>query len=590
MRYLQTDFPVLNAESYDDGYLFRGIVHKQSPGDLPFTEDPPASRKRKGKDVTVDQDEGEKGKKRGRGRPRLDRNDQTQAERRRTQIRLAQRAYRNRKESAITELESQVRDLKEVNDEMRDAFQRLLDSATREGVLARVPEFGQQLQKLQELVRRPRQYGAEEDESALHADVEDSPRGSLPESAESPSTQGTTTTEAKHHPPEQMYGDLSITLERDVQPQSHSLVDLTYSSISDDSGNYQIIAAPTIENASFAPDTSSTFSSAPDTWSFSPWSSLPLPASMAYQESGFARRLHRYTAEKAAYLICMKNPPHETMTRVFGFARLFETTDQIRERTLATLAKTRDQSLHNWNYPFYNLGGAGTHFPDSSRDSGGSRDDGEGAPRTSGFRFGPMDEVTSHIRDSLLTISQDIRMPGLQGLFWDCDEVEWYMRLNGVLVPDVATDFCSVHVQSGSFHYQEVRHQGADADATHSAAPGSASLFAPVHSHDGTSMATSPAMGDAWQQANASDEFTGAAAAQTTIHGMTQGFAGSSLQTYGSPSVADPLSTDGKLVQLDIAKFLNGLTSRGTCLGRTPGFRPNDVDAAFWESVITEHE
>ncbi|RYP86388.1 hypothetical protein DL769_000772 [Monosporascus sp. CRB-8-3] len=589
MRYPQADSPVLNAETYDDGYQFRGIVHKPPPGDPPFMEDPSASRKRQGKEVIGDQDEGEGGKKRARGRPRLNPKDQTQGERRRTQIRLAQRAYRNRKESAITELESQVRHLKEVNDEMRDAFQQLLDSATRQGLLARTPEFAQQLQKLQALLKRPREDGAEEHESALDAGVEDSPRGSQPESAKSPSPQGATIEEAKHNQPEQLYGGLLIAPEPGPQQQSHSLDGLMYSSMNDHSGNYQIIAAPTIENASFALNTSSMFGSAPDSWSFSPWNSLPIPASMAYQESGFARRLHRYAAEKAACLICMKNPPPENMARVFGFARLFETTDQIRERTLATLAKTRAQSLHNWNYPFYNLGGAGTHFPDSGR---GSRDDGEGAPRTSGFRFGPMDEATSHIRDSLLTISQNIRMPGLQGPFWDCDEVEWYMWLNGVLVPDVATDFCSARIQPGSFHYQEVHHQEADADAPHSAAPGSASLFAPAHSYDGTSMATSPAMGDAWQHANANGEFMGAAAAQTAIHGMTQGFAGSSLQNYGPPSVADPLSgsAGGKLVQLDITKFLDGLTSRGACLGRTPGFRPKDVDAAFWESVIVGYE
>ncbi|RYP69645.1 hypothetical protein DL771_006009 [Monosporascus sp. 5C6A] len=587
MRYSQADLPVLDAESYHDGYQFRGVVHKQPRGEPPFMEDPPASRKRKGKDGMADQDEGEEGKKRGRGRPRLNPKDQTPTERRRTQIRLAQRAYRNRKESAIAELESQVRDLKEVNDEMRNAFQQLLDSAARQGVLALAPEFGQQLQRLQALVRRPREDGAEEEEWALHADVEDSPRCSQQESARSPSTQGAITAEAEHNQPEQLYGDLLVALERDAQPQSHSLAGPTYSSMIDDSGNYQIIAAPTMENASFALNTPSMCSSAPDTWPFSPWSSLPVPASMAYQESGFARRLHRYTTERAAYLICMKNPPPEKMRRVFGFATLFETTDKIRERTLATLAKTRDLSLHNWNYPFHNLGGAGTHFPDSSR---GSKDDGEGAPQTSGFRFGPMDEATSHIRDSLLTTSHNIRMPDLQGVFWDCDEVEWYMRLNSVLVPDVPADFCSVHVQPGSFHYQEARHQEVDADAPHSV--GSALPFAPAHSHDGTPMAASSAMGDAWQQANASGEFMGAAAAQTAIHGMTQGFAGSSLQTYGSSSLADSLSgsAGGELVRLDITMFFNSLVSRAVCLGRTAGFRPKDVDAAFWESVLIEHE
>ena len=67
----------------------------------------------------------------------------TLSQRRRTQIRLAQRAYRNRKENAITELEAQVRDLKEANSAMRSAVQQVFESsANNPHILAQAPELG----------------------------------------------------------------------------------------------------------------------------------------------------------------------------------------------------------------------------------------------------------------------------------------------------------------------------------------------------------------------------------------------------------------------------------------------------------------
>lgn len=64
----------------------------------------------------------ERSKKRSRGRPRLDTRDETAQDRRRTQIRLAQRAYRNRKDTAITTLEDKVKDLEDANENMSKEF------------------------------------------------------------------------------------------------------------------------------------------------------------------------------------------------------------------------------------------------------------------------------------------------------------------------------------------------------------------------------------------------------------------------------------------------------------------------------------
>lgn len=64
-------------------------------------------RTRKRKSDGSDSDgEGE----RRRGRPRVEKPDESAADRRRTQIRMAQRAYRQRKESTLEELRKRVSD------------------------------------------------------------------------------------------------------------------------------------------------------------------------------------------------------------------------------------------------------------------------------------------------------------------------------------------------------------------------------------------------------------------------------------------------------------------------------------------------
>ena len=521
------------------------------------------------------------------------------SQRRRTQIRLAQRAYRNRKENAITELEAQVRELKEANSEMRSAAQQVFASASNPHVLAQAPALGHQLRRLEALVRRSREAEADAEEDldagSLDPDSDETARSSqwratLAATASSLSENAGTATRRGHS--EQLYGDILVPREPAIPPQQQQqqpyacpvgIVGGGGGGI----GNYQIIAAPTMENASFATSgssssyvfTTSTSGAATGTGaghgggtppaapsssssSFSPWSALPMPASGAYAETGFARRLHRFTTERAAYLICMRNPPPEKMMRVFGFARLFETTEQIRERTIAVLARTRDQPLHNWNYPFHHLGGAGTHFAQSRREPGGF-DGGAGGgggsggvgtgrangdPQTAGFRFGPMDATTSQIRDSLLTISQNIRMPGLQGLFWDCDEVEWYMRQNGVVIPDVAADFCPVGVlRAGCFQYQDVRHEDRESHPRKANVP------------DDEAPATLPPAAGAAGAWHYADPGAGGMP-MAPQHGFAAPHASIPENPYQHAAASDPMSSAStrKAVHLDITKFLNG--------------------------------
>ncbi|PGH10164.1 hypothetical protein AJ79_05519 [Helicocarpus griseus UAMH5409] len=87
---------------------------------------------------------------RKRGRPRLDTRDETAAERRRTQIRLAQRAYRSRKDAAISVLNQRVAELEDTVEQMARSFLTFNDEAMDSDLLSSRPELAQQLRRVTE--------------------------------------------------------------------------------------------------------------------------------------------------------------------------------------------------------------------------------------------------------------------------------------------------------------------------------------------------------------------------------------------------------------------------------------------------------
>lgn len=64
-------------------------------------------------------------------------------QRRRTQMRLAQRAYRHRKDTAITTLEQRVRELERTNDDMSKEFSKFYDLLHSERILDAAPNTSQ---------------------------------------------------------------------------------------------------------------------------------------------------------------------------------------------------------------------------------------------------------------------------------------------------------------------------------------------------------------------------------------------------------------------------------------------------------------
>ncbi|KAI4617742.1 hypothetical protein J4E83_006074 [Alternaria metachromatica] len=98
-------------------------------------------------------DDGGAGGKKARGRPRVDTQDATAADvyqRRRTQIRLAQRAYRQRKETTIASLKSQSTQLHSIIEQMNKAFLKLNESTVKSGLLQLNPSLAQEFKLVTE--------------------------------------------------------------------------------------------------------------------------------------------------------------------------------------------------------------------------------------------------------------------------------------------------------------------------------------------------------------------------------------------------------------------------------------------------------
>ncbi|XXG96192.1 hypothetical protein Hte_002473 [Hypoxylon texense] len=469
MRYLHTNLPVLSAEQYDNGRYPKRVASKVNA--KPTTtvvaiDDGPNPRKRGRNRADIGVPEPAEETKRSRGRPRLETKDQTPTERRqrrRTQIRLAQRAYRNRKENAITDLQAKIDDLKDVNNEINSAYQDLFDYASRRGLLAQAPEFGQQLQRLQTLIKKTQEKDSPKDseEESPEGNSDDNAREAQPAEDVTPLEQEEIITVQPEPVPEpqsqpqatHLWAGLMMSHEPVAQHmQETSTSNLDPALTNPPPHEYEIITAPTAENASFGPslsvDANAWGSAAQANWAPHPWNRLTGPRTMATNEWAFARRLHRSTVERAYSLVNMPNPPPARISRVFGFVMLFETLDEIKTRTRATLDRIRDEPLNYWEHPFHQLGGSGTHFSDGV--DGSSSIAGSSSYQSTGFGMGPFNERATRVRDTYLGVSQYINMSGWEGTWFDAGEVETYLAQNGVVIP-TAADIHTVEVQPGAF-------------------------------------------------------------------------------------------------------------------------------------------
>ncbi|KAI0907366.1 hypothetical protein F4823DRAFT_564843 [Ustulina deusta] len=627
MRYIKGPLDVLNAEQYDDGrYTSRRGLYKADAHVLSATTGPPNTKKRERKVSQNDRAEPTEEIKRARGRPRLEGGDsRDMKERRKEQIRLAQRAYRNRKETAITDLEAKVAGLEASNQELNATFRSLLmEYVDKHAINAQIPELGRRLQQFQAVLnqRCSEAAGHRSDEATSDAklsvdsavpdqsQLESQTVGDRPEPqpAALPATQQ----------PQQLLGGIIVTHEPEppsiIQDSGHPSDDPL------EDASYTFVRMPNLENASFGFNLGFLDNPMQSQWSLPNWESLPVFDSGAFLERTLGRRIHRRTTEKAAVLLAMKNPPSEAILRVFGFVRNYASLDDIRQRVKNTLSRSADEDMNAYAQPFHHIGGSGTHFAGDAKTVSFTG----GAPfPNSGFGMGPFNEKTTAVRDDLLDNLQRTNLPGWQGEWFDSYDIEKYLAQKSINLPQGGDGY--VEIPPGDFYDNPLEDQPSTTKndslqgsisrkvgAGFNVSPDVRGEGMPMHSSRQLTMARNapyppptssiegmlsiPAPVDLWRLGSMGPDYlaisqsmSGNMSSLLAYHNTTSlGFSDSSHLLYSSPTTPMNMASSqprNKKVWFSVDKFIENLGSKCTCVGRGPAFRKKDVVAAFWEAA-----
>jgi hypothetical protein len=369
---------------------------------------------------------------------------------------LAQRAYRQRKETTISSLKGRVSELQAAIEEANKSFLKFNDNAMSSGIIQMRPDLARDLRDTTErflsLARiansnRDNGYdeeieesGGQDQENALEGKPKTSTRrgtakklNRISSATEEPNlgTWGYQVT--REMQPLNKNGKRPSEPSPGAEPQHDEFrggfesADVSRSPISTTSetrfGGVQPFQRFHTEIPS--PDRY------PDAFN-SQRAALPIPWTLSYQETSFARRLHRAAIERGYYLLLSPASPPSEVTRVFQFCFTFSNREETLRRLHGMLTRSNKETLSNWQAPILHIGGAGLHYPrkGGSKNTGAMRRD-----LTTPVRpIGPMAlALAKGVKEEGITPEMMIKSIGLDGEWFDSEDVEGYLLEKGVV-------------------------------------------------------------------------------------------------------------------------------------------------------------
>ena len=399
---------------------------------------------------------------RQRGRPRLNTKDQTPAERRRTQIRLAQRAYRQRKETTISGLSARVSSLEQTIQDMHNIFGDVHDEAVAAGVYDWNSAFAEKFDKAAatfvELAKNGIHEADAEEEDLDAGHTQEVPaeagrdilssRDMRPRLAQRESDPGqrrrqpgadaglgsntvwgyTPTFEPLTLIPDQPIESQETAQEVEDAPMQ-DWVD-PGSAISRPNQDFQLYRAEEIEPLVLPPGPS-VAENLSFLWNVpsSAFNELPLPKTLSHSETSFARRLVRRSLESAIKLL---SSPESSAAAINEFCR-FTFCYINQPRALAgmkqMICQKATESLEFWQMPSWHEGGAGLHFPRVGIDASSDPPENWADPGPVGpaFEYSP-----EHDHWNGVLKAQMLQELGVDGEWFDSNDVEQYLHTKGV--------------------------------------------------------------------------------------------------------------------------------------------------------------
>ncbi|KAL2039285.1 hypothetical protein N7G274_007953 [Stereocaulon virgatum] len=407
------DLNVLSAEDYREGPYSRDLPSSRVSGSTQVyggllvenssdvkSRSPPADitiRRSTRKEVSKSTSADETGT-RQRGRPRLDNRDQTATERRRTQIRLAQRAYRQRKETTISGLNRRVTSLESTIEDMNKAFLEFSEKAFAAGIQKGAPALAKQLALTADLIsglaKNSKHESDNEEENEPNLSAQTIKAGHEKASSSRRTKAGSGTTPASmlgyqttfEEEPDDYDGKIihqysaliahldpfplsDWTTTEAVQQYQNDLLQPT-TAINDKATNMQQCRVERLETSFLAQSGPSSDlekrqeeSSRATVNGYLELTSLPLPRNNIYHETSFARRLMRGSAEAGIRILINPDTRAENLEPMYRFTWCFANSSEVLKICMATAPKTAIDGIEDGNAARLHLGGAGLRNP-----------------------------------------------------------------------------------------------------------------------------------------------------------------------------------------------------------------------------------
>ena len=371
---------------------------------------------------------------------------------------MAQRAYRERKETTISGLEKQVGFLKQTVTQMNQAFLEYNDKTVASGVLAWKPSLGEDLRSIMEqFVKLARNANA-------GTDPEEASSGPGTSSLRSPQSTGqshsgshddtgdgslkhTSITEPSPEPtkPLEPMSMLGYQVTYDAQPgsmmiENHGVPETTQAiTRKEDASAWWTEPSPSHQQH----NTESYGPSYTEDWRPAVDRSLQPVHTYSFQETTFARRLLRDSYEKVYFLLMNPKTPPDLIHRKFRYSLCFGNTKTITRNVKEILDRTAQEPLGNWDFPMLHVGGAGLHFP---RDKD-SRDIEPPQGWLSQRNVGPWPMHRAHTSTPVEDFPENvIKWSNLEGVWFDNNDVEMYLRTKGLYL-DGSSSVAEIEVE-----------------------------------------------------------------------------------------------------------------------------------------------
>ena len=410
-------------------------------------------------------------------------------QRRRTQIRLAQRAYRQRKETTIASLNQRVRALQKTIEQMNQGLMNFQQKAMFSGIQNWSPALTEELQtvksRFSELALKDAALDNEDDEQVLKDGTENRPankkrRSGSEQDAEdyaakktNPNHQTSAGQQQLNSPqllqsfspsPKSMWGydmiyEAAQGQHEDYDASTSAYPSLTHSqppavSTSTMSGltragggdeyfeenpTQALLAANTFKPQSHD-EVDSRFMQFFQIGNIGPaedfqiptnpiGKSLPLPPTLSFQEQTFARRLLRRAYEHALRLFNDPNADQEEINRMCKFTFCWTNREMMLKHLQRMVQSSSAGTLELWTAPQLHIGGSGLHYPRNSLDVKN--------PPPSWWKnrapVGPWPLWQAETpKDPSMSIEQVVESIGYGGEWFDASDVEQYLREKGI--------------------------------------------------------------------------------------------------------------------------------------------------------------